>query len=83
MQNESLKQSVRLEHYRLHFAETWPDSPYKDVVLAAIRHKLERFEAASSAPSERPICMVCASRNAKSAVLHFPSGPQVSWRKAA
>jgi len=27
--NESLRQFIRLQHYRLHCAEEWPDSPIR------------------------------------------------------
>jgi len=33
--DEGLRQWVRTEHHRLHCVEGWPDSPYKEAVLAA------------------------------------------------
>jgi hypothetical protein len=34
------------ELYRLSVVETWPDSPYKAVTIAGIRHKLSMIENA-------------------------------------
>ena len=73
--NKTLGGWINVEHYRLHCVEGWPDSPYKEAVLAAIHSSLERFTAA--APFE-PKCMVCATRRAESVVLQFPSRSQRS-----
>jgi hypothetical protein len=73
--NQMLSQWIKTEHHRLHCVERWPDSPYKEVVLAAIHSVLERLKAALPAPMEPPQCMVCASRRAES-VLEFPDGSQ-------
>src|SRR6266699_1981161 len=70
--NQKLGQWSRMEHYRLHSAETLPDGPYKEAVLAAIHSGLKRLNEASSAPFEPPVCTICASRRAKSVVLEFP-----------
>ena len=70
--NQKLGQWIRMEHYRLHSAETLPDGPYKEAVLAAIHSGLKRLKEASSAPFEPPVCTICASRRAKSVVLEFP-----------
>ena len=50
--DETLRQWVKTEHYRLHCAEGWPDSPHKEAVLAAARSVLERLEAATIEPFE-------------------------------
>ena len=76
--NKMVGQWMRVEHYRLHCAEGWPDSPYKKAVLAAIRSTIENLKTASPALIESQQCMVCASRKAKSVVLMFPSVPQAS-----
>ena len=77
--NESLRQWVKTEHYRLHCVEGWPDSPYKVAVLAAIRSVLERLEAAAIEPFDSLVCMVCATRrNQARNVLMFPSRPERS-----
>lgn len=73
--NGSLRQSIKTEHYRLHVAEEWPDSPYKEAVLAAARSALERLEAAAVEPLE-PACMVCGARRTGAKVLVFPSRPK-------
>ncbi len=65
-----------MEHYRLHCAERWPDSDYKEAVLAAIRSKLNTLEVASLAPVEQPRCMVCASLRAPAMALELPSRSQ-------
>jgi len=75
--NEHLGQRIKFEHSRLHSAEEWPASPYKDAVLAAIRSTLGRFETESPAP-EAPQCTICASRKPASVVLQFPSRARAS-----
>jgi hypothetical protein len=75
--NEALGQFIKVEHYRLHCAEEWTDSPYKQAVIASACAKLERLEAAALAAFQRPVCMVCESRKAQGArVLQFPSRPE-------
>ena len=77
--NKMIGQWMRVEHSRLHCAEGWPDSPYKEAVLTAIRSTMENLKTASPALIESQQCMVCASREAKkSVVLMFPSVPQDS-----
>jgi len=66
---------MNVEHYRLHCAEEWPDTPYKEAVLAGIRSVLERLKA-SLTPIDPQQCVVCASRRTESAVLTFPSEPE-------
>jgi hypothetical protein len=73
--DEQLEQWIKVEHYRLHCAERWPDSDYKEAVLAAIHSVLKTLEAASLAPVE-PRCMVCASLQAPAVVLELPSRSQ-------
>ena len=76
--DESLRQWVKTEHHRLHCVEGWPDSPYKEAVLAAIRSALERLETAFE-PFDSPACMVCATRrNQAGKVFVFPSRPKGS-----
>jgi len=69
-------QYMRAEHYRLHCVEQWPDSPYRQALLAGIRSALERLKE-SLAPIEPEQCIVCASREAGSAARTF-SVPQKS-----
>ena len=77
--DESLRQWVRTEHHRLHCAEGWPDSPYKEAVLAATRSALKRLEMAAFEPFDSLACMVCATRrNQARNVLVFPSRPKGS-----
>jgi hypothetical protein len=52
--DEPLEQWTKMGHYRLHCAERWPDSDYKEAVLAAIRSTLNTLEAASLAPVRAP-----------------------------
>ena len=70
---ESIGQWIRMEHYRLHCVEEWPDSSHKDATLISIRAALHRLETASTAAMEPAQCMVCASRKTKSVVLQMPS----------
>jgi hypothetical protein len=70
---ESIGQWIRMEHYRLHCVEEWPDGSHKDATLISIRSVLQRLETASTAAVEPAQCMVCASRKTKSVVLQMPS----------
>jgi hypothetical protein len=74
--NETLKEFMKVEHHRLHCAEQWADSPYKEAVLASIHSALERLEADAIQPFQPPACMVCASRMVEARVLPFPSKPK-------
>lgn len=76
--NKSVRQFMKMEHYRLHRAEEWPDSPYKEAVLAAVHSALERLEATAIEPFEPAACMVCASRRNRAPVVMFPSRPKGS-----
>ena len=75
---DSLRQSVKIEHYRLHCVEGWPDSPYKEAVLAASRSVLQSLEA-DIEPLDSLVCMVCAARrNQTRNVLMFRPRPKAS-----
>jgi hypothetical protein len=67
---DMLRQWARMEHYRLHCAESRTDGAEKRALLASIHSALERLEAESG-----PVgCVVCASRKpAPARVLMFPS----------
>ena len=71
--DKHLEQWIKVEHYRLHCAEQWPESDYKEAVLAAIRSTLKTLETTSLAPGEQPRCMVCASLQRPAVVLELPS----------
>jgi len=75
-EDQHIEQWIKTEHYRLHCAEEWPDSDYKEAVLAAIRSALKTLEATSLAAVEQPRCMVCASRQGAAGVLELPSKSQ-------
>jgi uncharacterized protein YecE (DUF72 family) len=70
--NKQLEQWIRVEHYRLHCAERWADSDYKEAVLAAIHSTIKTLEAACETPVGESLCMVCTSRQA-APVLELPS----------
>jgi hypothetical protein len=74
--DQHLEQWIKVEHYRLHCAERWPESDYKEAVLAAIHSTLKTLEATSLTPFEQPRCMVCASLRAPALVLELPSRSQ-------
>ncbi|HEY1337501.1 MAG TPA: hypothetical protein VGF59_08320 [Bryobacteraceae bacterium] len=76
--NEPIAQWIKMEHYRLHSVEEWPESPYKDATLAAIYSALQRLETASSEALESQQCAVCASRKARAVVLQMPSRSNVA-----
>jgi len=77
-QENRIAQSIKMEHYRLHVVEEWPDSPHKQAVLAATRSTLGRLQTDLPSGFELPRCMVCSSRRAGSAVLEFPSASQIA-----
>jgi hypothetical protein len=56
------RQWIAMEHYRLHCAEQWPDSPYKRAVLEAIQSTLKRLRATSPVALQKPECALCACR---------------------
>jgi uncharacterized protein YecE (DUF72 family) len=70
------KHLAQWTNYRLHCSEQWPESDYKEAVLAAIRSTLKTLEATSLAPVEQPLCMVCRSLQAPAVVLELPSRSQ-------
>jgi len=71
--DKHVEQWIKVEHYRLHCAEQWPESYYKEAVLAAIHSTLKSLEATSLALVEQPSCTVCASLQAPAVVLELPS----------
>jgi len=60
-EDKHIEQWIEMEHYRLQCAEAWPESDYKQAVLAAIESKLKTLETTSLAAVEQPHWMVCAS----------------------
>jgi len=83
--NETLRQWIRAEHYRLHCVEGWPASPLKEAILTSTQSVLARLTA-RLAPIEAPQCMVCSSRRAGSAVpklVSTSSAPCAITRLAA
>ena len=71
-----VEQWIKVEYYRLDCAESWPESDYKEAVLAAIHSILRSLEATSSAPVEQLHCMVRTSLQAPAVVLELPSRSQ-------
>jgi len=71
-----IAQWMKMEHYRLHAVEEWPESAHKQAVLAAIHFTMERLLGDLPAPFDPPGCMVCASRKGGSVVLQFPTRSQ-------
>jgi hypothetical protein len=76
LEDKHLEPWIKVEHYRLHCAERWPESDYKEAVLAAIHSTLKTLEATSLASVEQARCMVCASLQAPAVVLELPSRSQ-------
>mgnify|MGYP001544346772 CR=1 FL=1 len=52
---------ISMEHYRLHLVEEWPDSPYKQATLAAIRSAIGSLSCGSLAPAAES-CSICRGR---------------------
>jgi hypothetical protein len=74
--DKHLEQWIKVEHYRLDCAERWPESDYKEAVLAAIHSTLKTLEATSLALVEQPRCIVCTPLQAPPVVLELPSRSQ-------
>jgi hypothetical protein len=55
------KQWTAVEHHRLHCVEEWPDSPYKQTVIAAIHARLWSLSRALHAAGEEWDCSVCSA----------------------
>ena len=64
-------QWIASEHHRLHTVEGWPDGPYKEATLCAIRSTLARL-AQDPSLADLPACEVCLGRSRVSAVVTFP-----------
>jgi hypothetical protein len=54
--DKHLEQWINVEHYRLHCSERWPESDYKEAVLAAIHSTLKTLEAISLVNSSAAVC---------------------------
>ena len=67
---DTIRQWIKLEHWRLHSVEEWPQSAHKIAVLESIRATLTRLEQANE--TVEMLCTVCASRQSKSNVVEFP-----------
>ena len=67
-------QWIASEHHRLHTVEAWPDSPYKEATLRAIRSTLASLE--NDASLAAPVCQVCFGRRRVSSVVRFPGNSQ-------
>jgi len=76
--NERLTQWLRMEHYRLHCVEQWPEGPHKQTALAGIHCTLQSLQSDFNSPIEPSLCMVCASRKAGLAVMEFPTASKGS-----
>ena len=74
--DKHLEQWINVEHYRLHCVERWPQSDYKEAVLAAIHSTLKTLEASCLPPVEQPRWMVCAFLQAPAVVLELLSRSQ-------
>ena len=84
--DQQIESWINVEHYRLDCAERWPDSNYKEAVLAAIHSTLKTLEAVAAAAVEPRPRMLGASRQAPAAVLEWPSrshSPIANMRLAA
>ena len=64
-----LSEWIMGEHHRLHIVEEWPDGPYKEAVLAAIRSTLDSLLLDFRATVNRPVCAICHNRRRATAVL--------------
>lgn len=68
-----LSEWIMAEHHRLHIVEEWPDGPYKEAVLAAIRSTLDSLLRDFRAAANHPVCAICHHRRRAIAVLDCSS----------
>lgn len=64
-----LREWIWGEHHRLHIVEEWPDGPYKQAALAAIRSTLGSLLLDFRAAAHHPVCAICDSRRRATVVL--------------
>ena len=69
-----LKEWVAMEHYRLRCVVRWPDSSYKEVVLASIHSTLERLGHTCDGSEFRLDDLVAAGEKKPAAVREWPRG---------
>lgn len=60
---DNYQEWIQMEHYRFHLVEDWPESPYKQATLAAIRSSLRTLLADSSDRSCACKCSICRNRS--------------------
>ena len=65
------KDWIATEHTRLHLAEEWPNSAYKQATLAAIRSTLASLERNQEFTDGLSVCNICVSRNRMALVLQL------------
>jgi hypothetical protein len=69
-------QWIRMEHYRMHLFETWPDGPRKTAHLAAARSALNALESAAPVAAPVFVCGICAARRRRAPIIEFrPNTP--------
>ena len=69
-------QWIASEHHRLHTVEGWPESPYKDATLRAIRSSMASLAQDANVAASYPACEVCLSQRRVSSVVRFPVSQQ-------
>jgi hypothetical protein len=69
------RDSLAMEHYRLHVIERWPDGPVKHAGLAAVRSTLESLETIAPTSASLFECATCISDRRTAKLVHFPNRP--------
>ena len=75
------QQWLMFEHSRLHVVEAWPDSPYRDAALAAVRSAIARILEDLGPGAQLPSCSACRAR--KPRLVATPASPEVNALRAA
>ena len=64
-----LREWIMGEQHRLHIVEEWPDGPYKEAALTAIRSALDSLSLDFRAAVNHPVCAICHNRRRATAVV--------------
>lgn len=78
-----LRDSLAMEHYRMHTMEQWPESPRKAAGLAAVRSTIEALE--KTAPGGTPdfVCAECLCGHSSANIVVLPISPLLPIRERA
>ncbi len=67
------RDSLAMEHYRMHVMEQWPDSPTKTASLATVRATIESLERTKPAGATPFTCAECLSARPRPNLVVLPA----------